>query len=206
MYAYLLAAVVILFTFYKYDLKEGNSSITIGKGAGAVTLPLNPTQKCKTNSIGKCDYSKYVLKSSIKSCGAQIGSGTAGATQSGDRDFKKISDCYDSHKSVAEAAGKKLNYGEFVTCIWPEFSNNYRSVNKIKEEEKIKTSILDAAKKNKPKSSSSSDLGETFEDVKYYVKENMLYFVIGISIIVAAIVVSQMGKGSSYSPASPASA
>jgi len=175
MYAYLLVAVVVLFTLYKYDLKEGFSEKIIKD---------MDYKKSNGSKSGKSDqsinWSGYVLKSSIPPCPSNGGS----ALQfSGDPDFKNIENCYSKHKPQ----GGSLKMKDFIKCIYPEFKDS--------EPAKVPTT---QTKNTSTTAAKSDDFGisEFFEDAKDFVKDNLIYVVIGVSIIIAAIIVSSMSSSS----------
>ena len=174
MYAYLLVAVVVLFTLYKYDLKEGFPDKTINemeykKGNGSTS----------SKSDQDINWSAYVLKSSIPTCPSNGGS----ALQfSGDPDFKNLENCYSKHKPQ----GGSLKMKDFIKCIYPEFKDS--------EPAKVPT-----APSRSTTAATSDDYGisEFFDDTKDFVKDNLVYVVIGVSIIIAAIIVASMASSSS---------
>ena len=176
MYAYLLVAVVVLFTLYKYDLKEGFPDKTINemeykKGNGSTS----------SKSDQGINWSAYVLKSSIPTCPSNGGS----ALQfSGDPDFKNLENCYSKHKPQ----GGSLKMKDFIKCIYPEFKDS--------EPAKVPTTQTKSTTATTSGKSADSGISEFFEDAKDFVKDNLVYVVIGVSIIIAAIIVSSMSSSS----------
>ena len=117
MYAYLLVAVVVLFTFYKYDLKEG-LAVEVLPNQIIADMALKAGGSSKSpKSDQNINWSGYVLKSSIPPCPSNGGS----ALQfSGDSDFKNIENCYSKHKPQ----GGALKMKDFIKCIYPEFKDS----------------------------------------------------------------------------------
>ena len=196
MYTYLLVAVVVLFALYKYDVKQLlDVQVTDDVKQKIKLAKLNRLANQKGGGKGNksdIDYSKYVLKSSIPPCAAN---GADALQFSGDANFKSIESCYSKHKPQ----GGALKMKDFIKCIYPEFNDSQPA--------KVPTSTTPpATQKKNGEDEDSFDLGESFDEIKDFVKDNLIYVVIGVSIIIAAIIISGSSgsSGSTRSTVTPA--
>jgi len=176
MYTYLLVAVVILFTLYKYDLKEGLKDVPVDFDGSKVILSRKQANSSKSDQ--SINWSGYVLKSSIPACPSN---GDNALQFSGDPDFKNIESCYSKHKPQ----GGALKMKDFIKCVYPEFKDS--------EPAKVPTA---SSKSTSAATSDGGGISGFFEDTKDFVKDNLVYVVIGVSIIIAAIIVASMASSS----------
>ena len=77
---------------------------------------------------------------------------------------------------------------DFIKCIYPEFKDSKPA--------KVPTTQTKSTTAATGKSDDSG-ISEFFEDTKDFVKDNLVYVVIGVSIIIAAIIVASMASSSS---------
>jgi len=174
MYTYVLVAVVLLFAFYKYDLKETMDVQVTDKDKITLDKLKKLSEKGGKSKDSKVigDWSKYVLKSSIPPCPTE---GSDALQFSGDPQFKGIEDCYSKNKPQ----GGALKIKDFVKCVYPAFTDS-----------KPATVPTVQTKKKEEKKDDSFDFKELWEDIKDFVKDNLIYLVIGVSIIIAALIVA----------------
>jgi hypothetical protein len=120
------------------------------------------------------DLSAYVLKSSIPPCAAGAAVESPFAT---DEFYSNFESCYQSYRPVGLG-----NQKDFLECLG--FDDAYKAT---KPAVPFVSSATAQKLKKKP--------DNVFEDIGDFVKDNLVYIVIGGSVVISAIIVADKYKG-----------